>query len=464
MKRFKNINSTIKASTLYMVGNFFNKAVAFFMVPVFTRLLSTSEYGIVNTYASWVSMFTIILSVSLSATIRMAYFDYKENIDRYMTSISFLVFIFFSVSLGLCGVYYAFGTNKFLGILVIFCIVQSYATFLQNLEINKLMMDFAYVKRTLLMTLPNILSIVVALIVLLSTSIDRSIARVFPEVIIQSIFGIIILVTIYKKDNTLVDTSIWKYGLALSIPLVFHSLSTMILASFDRTMITALRNSHETGIYSTAYNFGMIVTALSTALDGVWFPWFAKKMNNDDQSTVNKIERDYIFAIVIIVCAIMLVAPDIMRLMTPQSYWSGASMIPPIVFASFIIFLISFVVNAEYYYKKTKHIGFNTFVAAIVNVGLNYILIPKYGATVAAWTTVVAYLVSLVMHLVNVKKINKQLFPLIDFVLSIIVVICCCVVVILLDNYMIIRFCIVGVLGVWFLVKYLPKFKNMING
>lgn len=461
VSKLEKINPTVKASTLYMIGNFFNKAVAFMMVPIFTRLLTTYEYGVVSTYASWVSMFTVIVSVGLSATIRMAYFDYKDNIDRYMSSITFLVFIFSIISFFVSVIYLICGKNQLVGILVVFCVLESYAVFVQNLEINKLMMDFAYVKRTLLMSFPNFISLIFAWIVLLFTSIDRSIARVLPEVVVQAILAIYLIYKIYKKDKTTIDFGIWKYGLSLSLPLVFHSLSTMILANFDRTMISTLRNAQETGIYSTAYNFGMIVTAISSALDGVWFPWFAKKMKMNNENLVNKVERKYMIAIAIIVCCIMLIAPDIMRLMTPSNYWGGASLIPPIVFASFIMYLISFLVNAEYYYKKTKHIGANTFVAAIVNVVLNYILIPRYGALAAAWTTVGAYLVSMTMHLANVKRINKELFPLKDFILSILFVGICCYITNMLDKFLTIRYAFVFVFIVVFVIKYFPYFKTI---
>lgn len=460
MFQFKQINSTIKASTLYTVGNFFNKAIAFLMVPVFTRLLSTSEYGVVSTYASWVSMITVIISLGLSGTIRIAYIDYKNRIDRYISSITFLVFIVFIFVLCCAGVLLLTGNKTYIGVLVILCIIESFALFIQNIEMNKLMMDFAYVKRTLIMVLPNLISVITAWIILVFTSVDRPFARIIPEVVTQSLLALFLIYVFYKKDSTTVDVTIWKYGLSLSLPLIFHSLSSMILSNFDKTMITSLRNSQETGIYSTAYNFGMVVIAISSALDGVWIPWFTKRINEHDELSVNKVMRNYISVIATIVCCIMLIASDILKLITPKDYWMGTSLIPPIVLASFIIYLYSFAINAEYYYKKVKHIAINTFIAAIVNISLNYLLIPKYGALAAAWTTVIAYLVSLIMHLRNVKKINSMLFPIRDYLISIGIVMLCCIITYSFDNKIIIRFLfMIGIL-VLFVSKYYYFFKS----
>lgn len=63
-----------------MVGNLFNKALAFFTIPIFTRLLTTSEYGIAQTYLSWVSILTLIVGLSLGNSIRTAYVDFTMTL------------------------------------------------------------------------------------------------------------------------------------------------------------------------------------------------------------------------------------------------------------------------------------------------------------------------------------------------------------------------------------------------
>ena len=68
MPRHKNYvtNKTgVKASVLYLFATLFNKGVMFLTVPVFTRLLSTSDYGVVTTFNSWVDICTSILSMAL---------------------------------------------------------------------------------------------------------------------------------------------------------------------------------------------------------------------------------------------------------------------------------------------------------------------------------------------------------------------------------------------------------------
>ena len=80
-------NNYKKAGTFYLVGNVFNKGIAFLTVPVFTRILSTSDYGIVTTYNSWIGILSMIMGFALHMSIRMASVDYKEKIDDFMSTI-----------------------------------------------------------------------------------------------------------------------------------------------------------------------------------------------------------------------------------------------------------------------------------------------------------------------------------------------------------------------------------------
>lgn len=50
-----------KAGTYYFIGNIFNKGISFLTVPVFTRILSTADYGIVTTYNSWIGILSMIV-------------------------------------------------------------------------------------------------------------------------------------------------------------------------------------------------------------------------------------------------------------------------------------------------------------------------------------------------------------------------------------------------------------------
>ena len=76
-----------KASLCYLIGNFFNKGFAFLTIPIFTRLLSTTDYGIINTYSSWAGILSMIVGFAMHMSIRNAFVDYKDDTESYLSTI-----------------------------------------------------------------------------------------------------------------------------------------------------------------------------------------------------------------------------------------------------------------------------------------------------------------------------------------------------------------------------------------
>lgn len=198
---FKNENT--KAGGFYLIGNLFDKAILFLTIPIFTRLMSTSDYGIVNTYMSWVSILSLVVGLSLGHSIRTAFIDFKENFEAYISSILFLSFLNFLVSSVLILIImYSFFKEVNL-ILVIFCLVQSYMTFIINCISIKYMMTMEYIKKTILLALPNVLITVLSIALLVNIENNQALGRIIPYIMVTSVVGIYLLVSSFVKGKKL---------------------------------------------------------------------------------------------------------------------------------------------------------------------------------------------------------------------------------------------------------------------
>ena len=146
-----------KASTCYLIGNVFNKGIAFLTVPIFTRILSTSDYGIVTTYNSWIGIVTMLLGFALHMAIRSSFIDYREKVDEYLTS-TLLFTVAFSVSMTVivCSVSVLLNLSIPF-ILILLCMLQSMSSAIIEDYSYYLMMRFNYKFRTMLMIVPNLL-------------------------------------------------------------------------------------------------------------------------------------------------------------------------------------------------------------------------------------------------------------------------------------------------------------------
>lgn len=89
----------------------------------------------------------------------------------------------------------------------------------------------------------------------------------------------------------------------------------------------------------------------------------------------------------------------------------GIKVIPPIVLSNYLIFIYTLYVNVEHYYKKTVFISINTIIAAVVNIALNYFFILQWGYVGAAYTTLMSYGLSLILHCIYSRRLNDRVIP-----------------------------------------------------
>ena len=132
-KTFLN-NNVVKAGSWYTITEFFLKGITFLTIPIFTRLLSTADYGLASLYMTWVGIFTIIIGLNLNTSITKGKYDFKEDYDQFVSSIIFLSLLVF---LGYFFIFIVLGNKVqsitgFSGFLFYFMLLQAYFSFIRN--------------------------------------------------------------------------------------------------------------------------------------------------------------------------------------------------------------------------------------------------------------------------------------------------------------------------------------------
>ena len=277
-------NKIFKAGTWYAISNFFVKGINFLTIPIFTRILTTNDYGIVSLYNTWVAIFIIIIGLSLNESVRRAKYDYEKEYNEFVSSItvlSFLIFIMYIVILALFNniVIKITGLNKSLFSLMI---VQSFFSYINELTATKLRFEYKYK----IISLINILKSLIAVLfsIYLITNIfnqERYLGRIVGVAIPIILLGMICSTYLIKKGKTFVNFDYWKYAITLSIPLIFHGLSNVANSQIDRIIINKYIGDSATGIYSFAYNVGIIISVVAISLEQAWLPWFFQKFKDE---------------------------------------------------------------------------------------------------------------------------------------------------------------------------------------
>ena len=94
-----------------------------------------------------------------------------------------------------------------------------------------------------------------------------------------------------------------------------------------------------------------------------------------------------------------------------SGYASAAYVIPPVAASVFFIFLYNILSTPQFYYEKTSFLMVSSLLAAVVNLGLNYIFIKQYGYVAAGYTTLVCYVLYSIDHAIVSRKVMKEFMP-----------------------------------------------------
>ena len=453
----KNKSKFMQASGAYFIGNVFDKAMAFITIPIFARLLNTSDYGVTATYVSWMNIITVFITLSLGNSIRTAVQDFSKEKDQYISSIFFLGMISsVLITLTICLSVIVFNVKVPIYI-VLMCCADAFGTSILSGIKTKYMMEVKFTRRVLLQCMPNLVIVIISIFAIISMDSNKYLGRIFSYFVVSFSLGIGYIFFYFVKGHTFYNRKYWQYALKFSLPLIFHGLSAVILSQSDRTMITALYGSSETGLYSLAYQFGMVPLVFTTTFENIWIPWFTKRLEEDDRKRINRMVIPYIYFVSMVCVGIMLIAPEVLMFVTTVEYYGAINMIAPICLATFFMFIASILLDLEYYLKKTKMIAINTVIAAVINITLNLIFIPKYGGTAAAYTTVVAYAVSFFMHYLYARRLEPGLFRFRIYMLPMIILVVCTIMITVFMNFVIIRWCAaagIGLLCCTLLYKY----------
>lgn len=417
----KSKGNIAKASIGYTIGNYFLKGIGLITVPIFSRLLSTADFGIYNTFLAYESILYLFIELALHESLKNAKYKFEGKLDDYSSSITvipiilvviyeIIVFIFSKMFVPVVGL-----SESVLYLLVWYSFCSGIVIFYRF----RLAIDYNY-SEYLKISFFNVLTNVILSIFLIVNVFDqkRYMGRIVGGIVSYSAITIYILFRLYKKSFPRYNNQYWKYGLRISIPIIPHGLAQILLLQSDRIMINSIVGSVETGIYSFAYTIYSLIQIFSQSIETVFSPWVFSQMNSGNNiDKVRKMGTCFMLLLAGACTTVMLIAPEAILLLGGKKYADAVYCVCPVVLGGFFSMAYCIPATIEYYYEKTYYTSLGTAIAALINVVLNLICIKKYGYVAAAYTTLISYIVYFVLHEYISKKlcgfnmiINRYLF------------------------------------------------------
>lgn len=415
----KQQDKFLKASIFYLFGNIIGQGVVLLSSAIFTRIMDKEAYGLVNTYAAWVLVLNTFIGLNLFITVRNAYIDHKDDYDNFTSSVLLLsleAFCGFMVCIILAVKIFAIDTDVFV---ILIAGIQAISVHTVNYQMAIYSMQNKYIKRTLLMIFPNVVHTVLSVIFVFVYTQNQYYGKILGNALGIFVFAFLSATSIFKKRKPKFNKEYYKYALAISVPAIFYTLSDLILMQSDRIMITSMVGAKETAVYSLVYNIGSILIALYTAINGAWTPWFYQKLAIGETEEIRKIQKKYILLFFAISISVLNVSPEVIKILSPKTYWFGIDYVNLIVISSYLIFIYSFFTTYLMYQKQTVRIAVNTIISATTNIVLNYVLIMRYESVGAAYATILSYTLLFLLHAMAIEKTERKNFAFGEMLLSV---------------------------------------------
>ncbi|MCD8327084.1 MAG: polysaccharide biosynthesis C-terminal domain-containing protein [Lachnospiraceae bacterium] len=401
-KQYKKLSVNVAAIT---IGNFSSKILSFLIVPIYTAVLTTQEYGIVDTLSTTISLlypfFTLLVS---EAVLRFAL---DKNADqKQIFSIGFWITIFgFLAALLVSPVYFLFDGLQ--GYYVYF-ILYYFATTLQ-MVLNYFIRGIERVKlfafNGFLVTFVYLLLNIVFLLVL-----KIGVHGYFLALIISSFAGCAFTWIVARLHHYLIcpwrmDRTLIGQMLRYSVPMIPNSISWWISTSADKYILIFFHGYALAGVYATSQKIPSLFAMIGTIFLNAWQISAVEDFGSEKSRLFySDIYRKYSSLNIVVVSAFICGTQLLSRILFASEYYEGWIYTPVLLFSFVFHALAGFLGTIYTSAKETKFLFGSAVAAAVVNIALNFMLIPGLGAMGAAWATLISYFVMWLVRLLDSRR------------------------------------------------------------
>ena len=403
----------LKSLSFYTSSLLFTVIISFSTIPIFTRYLSPSEYGILAIYAMFGGIFVNVLSIGMSGATVLFY--YKLNIKDFsslnFTNLIFLIFMFIAGFFLLQYVDVFIVNNIFNNNIskdIIYfsylygCLFKLYSYFLiQFIHQKKAKEHFVY--SIIFTSIFTILSLILLLIYM-----QGLYSRIYAGLIVLIILIPFIIYSHRQYLSLKFSASKLKKSIVYSYPYVPGSIVAAVNDSFDKTMLTNFKGSADVGLYQIAQTISSMNDQIFDIFKKIFSPYFLENAVNLNKENSTLIITNYyrlmgIFSIISFV--VSLFSLELIQILTTEEYYFAAYLVPLFIATIFLNSLVNVVSKPQLMIaEKLIYDMFSSIAFVILNVLLNLYLIPLYGPFGALIALFFSTLVSNIMTLYFSQK------------------------------------------------------------
>lgn len=408
MSKKSQLSETAKATLMFTIANLIHYGCSLLYSPIFARIMTQEEYGLVTVYNSWLSLLTTILTLNVWSSAYIGFVEFKDNKDEYAAAAQRIV-------LPLCGaaaIILVLFPRTVENALVLplpvlwFLLLNILITPAFQLWSARQRYEYRYKAIFAVSVINSVAVLVFGLLGIWLFPHNKGVARIFGGGISQcAIYAVIFVLILYrggKKTNKEHNQFIIKMSLA-QLP---NSVANSLLSQTDRIMIAKILNESATAIYGMAGTIsGAFYTIIMASINATWVPSIFKMMEKGQLEKLRK-SANQLTALVAFGCFLLVMgAPEAIWILGGKQYEDTKWCVPALVLGLLFSFVTGLFGNIQAYHKKPQYICIGSLLGALCNIALNALLIPYWGVVAASYTSLIGEIIICVVNYKMMKVV-----------------------------------------------------------
>lgn len=410
LQKYRNTSYEVRASVAYTMCSILQNCLSFITLPIFSRLLTTEEYGQYSIYASWMGILSIFVTLNIQhGSFSTAMIRFEKNRMRYISSAqSFMLvlsMVFMLIYLPFRIYWNAlFHLPTFLIILMVAEIISQAALMCWS---NWQRFEHKY-RMIIFVTLINSIIAPVVAYIFVTHSESKGYARILGYSLVNVVIGGSFFIYNYTRGKRFYVKKYWAYILEFNVPLIVYYLSQVVFNQSDRIMIDHICGTDKAGIYGVAYSLAMVLNFVLNAINNSFVPWLYERLKEGKTERCKSISAYLSVLIAFILMGVISLAPEIIKILAGKKYMEAVWIVPPVAMSVLLLFYSQLFINVLFYYEEKGEMVYASIAAAVINIVLNGILLPWVGYFAAGYTTLLSYALFAVANYYSYRKVARR--------------------------------------------------------
>lgn len=412
----KILKSVAKHSVIYGIGDMLNRAISFVLLPFYTHYLSPKEYGVLELLDLTNYIIGMFLAMGISQSVVRFYHDYPDEEKKKRVLSTGAIAIWILAAVWLCGllagtravsdlVFRTPDYHRMFSIIFVSMVLglsnEIPMTYLRIKEKSVVFICISTMRLLLTLSL-NILFIVKYGMGPTGVLLGGAISTAATSAVLIPYF----LRQVGAGFSMSMAWPMFKYG----FPLIGNWVGLFAVHYGNRFILQHLASLTDVGIYSLAFKFGMIPNMV--VLNPFWMIWSPKQFEvvkeQDAPAIFATVFTYFVFVQAFFILCLSATAAELIRIATDSAYHSAGALVPLLLTAYFFFGAHSFTQFGLLYRKKTKILGVLTLALGGLNMGMNWLLVPRFGLWGSTWMT----LATLFLLFVSVTALAQRHYPI----------------------------------------------------